>query len=114
MRNKRPIFFVMFFVVSGFAIFLFARPKAEDLKHASFSDDQAAPEFLLREINGKDIHLSDYRGKVVVLNFWATWCGPCKKEIPDFIELQGEYGKDGLQFLGISLDQGGADAVKRW
>ena len=112
MKTKRPIFFIMFFLVSGIAIFLFAKPKAEDMKHAEFSDQQAAPDFVLKDVYGKEVRLSDFRGKIVVLNFWATWCGPCRKEMPDFIELQKEYGNDGLQFIGIALDQEGADKVR--
>jgi peroxiredoxin len=112
MTNKRPIFFVIFFLVSGIAIFLFAKPKAEDMKHAEFSDLQAAPDFTLKDVNGKNVKLSDFKGKIVILNFWATWCGPCRKEIPDFIQLQKEYGKEGLQFIGIALDQEGMERVR--
>ena len=112
MKTKRPIFFAIFFLISGIAIFLFAKPKAEDMKHAEFSDQKEAPDFVLKDVFGKDVKLSDFRGKIVILNFWATWCGPCRKEMPDFIELQKEYGKDGLQFIGIALDQEGAEKVK--
>jgi peroxiredoxin len=60
--------------------------------------------FTLKDVDDKDVKLSDYKGKVVLLDFWATWCGPCKVEIPGFIELQDKYGKDGFQVLGVSVD----------
>src|SRR5438094_9583837 len=63
-----------------------------------------APDFSLESLDGKNMRLSDLRGKAVLLNFWATWCGPCKIEMPWFVELQNQYGKDGLQALGVSVD----------
>jgi peroxiredoxin len=63
-----------------------------------------APDFTLKDIRGKDVRLTDYKGKVVLVNFWATWCGPCKYEIPMFVDLQQRYGNQGLAFLGISVD----------
>ncbi|TSA15456.1 TlpA family protein disulfide reductase [bacterium] len=64
-----------------------------------------APAFTLSDVNGHQVSLSDFKGKVVILDFWATWCPPCKREIPDFIKLQSEYGSKGVQIVGIALDQ---------
>ena len=60
--------------------------------------------FTMKDMNDKDVTLSDYKGKVILLDFWATWCGPCKYEIPSFVELQEKYGKHGFQAIGVSVD----------
>jgi len=61
-------------------------------------------DFTLKDVEGKDVSLQSFKGKVIVLDFWATWCGPCKVEIPRFIEFQQKYGSKGLQIVGISVD----------
>ncbi len=71
-----------------------------------------APEFSLKDLNGKTVKLSDYRGKVVLLNFWATWCGPCKIEIPWFAEFEQKHKDQGFAVLGVSMDEEGWDVVK--
>jgi len=60
--------------------------------------------FSFRDVNGKKVSLSDFKGKVIILDFWATWCVPCKAEIPGFIDLQKKYGAQGLQIIGLSVD----------
>jgi len=70
----------------------------------SEKDRKEAPDFALKDADGKVVHLADYKGKVVLLDFWATWCGPCKLEIPWFIEFQNKYGSQGLQVVGVSVD----------
>lgn len=64
-----------------------------------------APDFTLKSVTGETVRLSDLRGKIVLLNFWATWCAPCKILIPWFVDLQSEYGPRGLQIVGVALDQ---------
>jgi thiol-disulfide isomerase/thioredoxin len=61
-------------------------------------------DFTLKDVENASVNLADYKGKVVLLDFWATWCGPCKVEIPGFIDLQKKYGRDGLQVVGVSVD----------
>ena len=65
-----------------------------------------APDFTLRTVQGELFKLSENRGKVIMLNFWGTWCGPCRREIPDFNKLHAKYQKDGLEIVGVTLTSG--------
>jgi peroxiredoxin len=71
-----------------------------------------APSWQLKDLDGKTVNSSAFAGKVVILDFWATWCPPCRQEIPGFVSLQNKHGKDGLAVVGIALDEDGAEVVK--
>ncbi|MDD3181067.1 MAG: TlpA disulfide reductase family protein [Opitutaceae bacterium] len=73
-----------------------------------------APAWKLPNLAGQEVSSDEFKGKVVVVDFWATWCPPCRAEIPGYIELQQKYSKDGLVIVGISLDEGGRDVVRKF
>ncbi len=73
-----------------------------------------APDFTLESLDGKSMSLSDLRGKAVLLNFWATWCGPCKIETPWLVELQNQYGSQGLQVVGVEMGDDGKDDIEKF
>jgi thiol-disulfide isomerase/thioredoxin len=77
-------------------------------------EKKVAPPLRLKDLDGRMVRLSDYRGKVVLINFWATWCPPCRAEMPDLIKLQREYGKDGLQIIGITYPPEQKTRVRRF
>jgi thiol-disulfide isomerase/thioredoxin len=79
-------------------------PEVKESSASITSDTKKAADFSLKTLEGKEVKLSDYKGKVVIIDFWATWCPPCRKGIPDLVELQKEF-KDKLVVIGISLDQ---------
>jgi peroxiredoxin len=76
------------------------------------SDRKPAPEFTLKDASRKTVKLKDYRGKVVLLDFWTTWCHGCKEEIPWFSQFQRTYGGKGFAVIGVSLDEGGWNVVE--
>jgi peroxiredoxin len=89
------------------ALFLFGCGKNKE-------NPEKAPDFTLSNGYGETFTLSDQKGKMVILNFWATWCPPCQREIPDFIELYDKYEKEGLMIVGVSVDQDGWTTVDRY
>jgi peroxiredoxin len=92
------------------ALLLLALPACSRKQQAALQGNPA-PDFALKDLAGTTVKLSDFRGKVVVLNFWATWCPPCRQEIPSMMRLnQAMAGKD-FQMLAVSIDEGGKDAV---
>ena len=93
-------------IVLVFAIYKMSRRGVGTSKPAGPSSavHAVAPDFSLQDLNGQPLELASYRGKVVLLDFWATWCTPCRGEIPHFVEFQDKYREQGLQVLGISMD----------
>ncbi|MDQ6911524.1 MAG: TlpA family protein disulfide reductase [Verrucomicrobiota bacterium] len=91
--------------------FLAPRSDVQTIANAT-GKAQTAPAWDLKDLEGKPVKLSDFKGKVVLLNFWATWCPPCREEIPALIALQNTYKDQGLVVIGLSVDQGGPAAVK--
>ncbi len=74
----------------------------------------AAPDFALRDAKGSVVKLSDYKGQVVLLDFWATWCGGCKQEIPWYLEFDQKYRTKGLTSIGVAMDEDGWKTVNPW
>jgi peroxiredoxin len=82
----------------------FRSNRAPHRKQGIAKQNLVAPDFLLPQLDGTPLRLSSYRGKVVLLDFWATWCDPCREETPHFVELQQQYADRGLQIIGVSMD----------
>lgn len=107
MKRKVIIFGLMVVIVAGLLLmekFKGKLPAGGSRPAATSFKGHDAPDFVLTDLQGHSLKLSDLRGKAVVLNFWATWCPPCKEEIPWFVELQKRYAADGLQVVGVSMD----------
>ena len=102
-RNHVTLFIL---AVLSIAVFFAANPSS------AAEPKPAAPNWQLRDINGKLVSLADFKGKIVILDFWATWCPPCRQEIPGFVALQRKYQDKGLVIIGVSLDQQGPSVVK--
>jgi len=114
--GRNPLALVVVAVVAAamlYAGFHMARRSGEEPPHVLGKSTQA-PNFTLESLDGKNVSLSDLRGKAVLLNFWATWCGPCKIETPWLVELQKEYGSQGLQVVGIAMDDSGKDDIEKF
>jgi len=91
-----------------------SRPAGGPLNAGSVTGS-VAPDFVLTDIKtGQPVRLSDFRGKAVLLNFWATWCPPCKVEIPWFIDLQKQYGPQGLAVVGVAMDDAGREKILKF
>jgi peroxiredoxin len=116
--KRDPIVIVVVaMVISLLLVFGVARARhlPERPETGNILKDKMAPDFALASLDGKTtIRLSDYRGKAVLLNFWATWCVPCKIEMPWFVELQNEYGAQGLQVVGVAMDDASPEDIAKF
>lgn len=106
-KNKYSKWFASVAALFGVVIvfYFFTAASASNKDTTSPAMNTSAPQFTLTDIEGNPVSLSKLRGKVVILDFWATWCPPCRMEIPDLIALQKQYGSQGLQIIGIGLDE---------
>jgi peroxiredoxin len=105
LKNKIIILEIFLLILTlMFSQNISAQKKSAKQKATAQKSENAAPEFTLQNQDGKNVKLSDYKGKIVILNFWATWCAPCRAEIPDFMDLYKTYQKKGVVILGVALD----------
>lgn len=117
MKRKVVIFATMVVVLAGLLLLARFQDKLPGARaHAATiaARGRVAPDFTLTDLQGRNVKLSDLRGKAVVLNFWATWCPPCKQEIPWFVDMQKRYASQGLQVIGVSMDDGGQQDVEKF
>ena len=119
-KKVLPILVILFIsTITSYAVQRYLEQDAinipqQALMQSELADGQTLirPEFAMADIDGQTRNIKDWDGKVILLNFWATWCPPCLKEIPDFIELQEKYGEQGFQVIGIAVDN--EEAVREY
>jgi thiol-disulfide isomerase/thioredoxin len=107
----KPSFFIKIFMLGLCIVSLFFLPHCAKEKKLS---QGLAPDFTLKTLSGQDLTLSQIKGKVVLLDFWATWCGPCRESIPHLIQLYKAYRENGFEVIGMSLDKGDVEIVRNF
>ena len=107
--TKKPFLFaaLLFILLTGMGCGKSDQPKERDI-------GKLAPDFSLVSLDGQKLSRESLKGNVVILDFWATWCPPCRAAIPHLVELDRKYGPEGLVIIGISLDRGGQDEVMKF
>lgn len=114
MKNMKAIMAVSTIGAVFVAAILFGQSKPSATETSPSSKLTLAPAWQLQDVDGKTVRSSDFKGKVVILDFWATWCGPCRIELPGFVELKKKYEKQGLTVIGVSVDQISPGEVKKF
>jgi thiol-disulfide isomerase/thioredoxin len=114
--NRNPLALILVAVVIALGIYFgYHKARAAGPSFApKLTTASLAPDFTLDSLDGKATKLSDYRGKAVLLNFWATWCGPCKIEMPWFVDFQNQYGAQGLQIVGVAMDDASKEDIAKF
>jgi len=104
--NRKKLLLGLTAIAVVLGIYLVERSSRSGPLRLVSTEGTFAPDFSLPQMNGGQLRLSSYRGKVVLLDFWATWCAPCREEIPRFVDLQNKFGNQGFQIIGVSMDDG--------
>jgi len=112
--GKRNPFALVVVALVAAAMLYFGFHMARRSAPPAITKSGPAPDFTLQSLDGNSMRLSDFRGKAVLLNFWATWCGPCKIEMPWFIELQKQYQAQGLQIVGVAMDDSSQEDIAKF
>lgn len=117
--SKKPNFKAFFvaltlIVVLFLGIYIATSKKSNNLSNPISRSSDEAYNFILKDLQGRNVSLSEYYDKVIILNFWDTWCPPCKAEIPDFIDLYSNYNRDGVEIIGIAMGREGKPAVEKF
>ncbi len=113
-RGRNPLALVVVAVAVAAMLFFGLHMARRSASNARIMKSTPAPDFTLEALNGGTMRLSDLRGKAVLLNFWATWCGPCKIETPWLVELQNQYGPEGLQIVGVEAGDDGKEDIAKF
>jgi len=112
--NRNPLALVVVALVAAAMLYFGFHMARRSGSAPAITRSGPAPDFTLESLNGGSMRLSDLRGKAVLLNFWATWCGPCKIETPWLVELQNKYGPQGLQVVGVAMDDSGKEDIAKF
>lgn len=112
--NRNPLALIVVIFVVAFGLYFGYHHARRPGPTPRIIKSAPAPDFALVSLDGRTMRLSDFRGKAVLLNFWATWCGPCKIEMPWFVDLQKQYGSQGLQIVGVAMDDASKEDIAKF